>query len=152
MLFNLDEAQGDWFQFFSSSINPDTGEIIYDDPVKDARVQIRSVAPFFEERIANRKKAVEHVYNPKTRQMERISYIPELPYEEAKKERDDTWDYVITGIEGFKDAKTGTVLKCDRETKLKLMKNPVFDRFVAKCLQTLASYGVKEKEEQEKNS
>ena len=151
MLFDLDESQGEWFQFFTSRIDQNTGEIIYDDPVDDARVQIRSLTPFFEERMAGRKKAYEHVYNPKTRQMERLSYVPDLPHDQMKQERDDAWDYAIIGLEGFKDAKTKEVLKCDRGTKLKLMKNPVFDRFMARCLQLLANSGVKEKEDLEKN-
>lgn len=151
MLFDLDDTQGEWFQFFSSQVDPNTGDVIYDDSVPDARVQIRPIAPFVEERMANRKREVQFVLNPKTRQMERIAYVPELSYDEAKRERDDTWDYVITGLEGFKDAKTGKVLPCDRETKLKLMKNPIFDRFIARCLQMQANSGLKEKEEVEKN-
>ena len=152
MFFEIEEeTKGEWFNFFTSSIDPNTGDVKYDEPVKDARVCIRSMTPFIEERIAGRKKCVEHVYNPKTRGMERLSYSQELSFDEAKAERDDTWDYVITGIEGFKDAKTKEVMKCDRATKLKLMKNPVFDRFIARCMQLLANSGFEAKEEQEKN-
>jgi len=123
-----------------------TGEPVFDDPVSDARVQIRSMTPFFEERIAKRKRQTEHVMNPKTRQMERITYYAELSIEEAKAERDDAYDFAITGIEGFKDAKTGQIITCTRANKLALMKVPVFDRFFAKCQQVLASSGVKEQE------
>ena len=49
-------ASGEWFNFFSSHIDPVTGEPVYEEPVKDARVQIRSIAPFIEERMAKRKK------------------------------------------------------------------------------------------------
>jgi hypothetical protein len=84
--------------------------------------------------------------NPKTRQMERITYYAELSIEEAKAERDDAYDFAITGIEGFKDAKTGQIITCTRANKLALMKVPVFDRFFAKCQQVLASSGVKEQE------
>ena len=152
MFFDLDEQQGEWFYFFTSKIDPNTGEVVYDEPVKDARVQLRSLQPFFEKRLATRKKAVEHVINPKTKQMERISYISERSFEDTLKERDDTWDYAITGLEGFKDAKTKEPLVCDRETKTKLMKNPVFDRFIGRCLQLMANTGVAEKEEETKNS
>jgi len=151
MLFDLDESQGEWFQFFMSRVDPDTGEIIYDEPVQDARVQIRSMATFFEERIGARKKVVEWKVNPKTKMNERHSFYPDLSYEEMKKEREDAWDYAITGLEGFQDAKTKKPLVCDRETKLKLMKNPVFDRFIARCLQLLAESGVVQKEDLEKN-
>ena len=126
--------------------SPSTGEPVFDDPVSDARVQIRSMTPFFEERIAKRKRQTEHVMNPKTRQMERITYYAELSIEEAKAERDDAYDFAITGIEGFKDAKTGQIITCTRANKLALMKVPVFDRFFAKCQQVLASSGVKEQE------
>ena len=74
------------------------------------------------------------------------AYVPELSLEEGKAERDDAWDYAITGIENFKDSK-GKIITCTRENKLALMKVPVFDRLVARCLQILASSGVKEKEE-----
>lgn len=151
MFLDLDSLQGEWFPFFGSHIDLATGEIVYDDPVADARVQIRSMAPFIEERMAKRKKTVEHVLNPKTRTMERIAYYPDMTPGEERDERDDVWDYVITGIEGFKDSKTGKVIDCTRENKLKLMKVPVFDRFVARCFQILGNSGIKEQEELEKN-
>lgn len=146
MLINLETNEGEWFPFQNSTISPSTGEPVFDDPVSDARVQIRSMTPFFEERIAKRKRQTEHVMNPKTRQMERITYYAELSIEEAKAERDDAYDFAITGIEGFKDAKTGQIITCTRANKLALMKVPVFDRFFAKCQQVLASSGVKEQE------
>lgn len=151
MLFDLETAQGEWFQFFGSRIDPSTGETIFEEPVSDARVQIRSMVPFFEERMAKRKMVVEHVYNPKSRAMERNRYPEEPTPEQARVERDDAWDYVITGIENFKDSKTGVLITCTRENKLKLMRVPVFDRFVARCLQLQASSGVKAKEDSEKN-
>jgi hypothetical protein len=150
MLFSLDSSEGEWFPFQNSKIDPLTGDPVFDDPVSDAKVQIRSMTPFFEERIAKRKRQTEHVMNPKTRQMERIAFYAELSIEEAKAERDDAFDFAITGIEGFKDAKTGKLITCTRENKLALMKVPVFDRFFARCQQLLASSGVKE--EMEKNS
>jgi hypothetical protein len=151
MFFDIDSSQGEWFYFFNSHIDPVTGEPVYEEPVKDARVQIRSIQPFIEERFTKKKKVFEHIYNPKTRSMERMGFYPELTPEEAKAERDDLWDYAITGLENFKDSKTGRVLTCDRETKLALMKVPVFDRFVARCQQLLASAGVKAKEDNVKN-
>jgi hypothetical protein len=151
MFFDLDSSQGEWFPFFSSHIDPVTGEPIYDEPEKDAKVQIRSIGPFIEERMAKRKKIAEHVYNPKTRAMERNTYYADQTPDELRAERDDLWDYAITGIENFKDSKSGELITCTRENKLKLMKVPVFDRFVARCQQLLASSGVKTKEDEEKN-
>ena len=152
MLFDLDTTQGEWFNFFSSHMNPTTGEIVYDEPMADARVRIRSIAPFLEERMAKRKKVVENVFNPKTRGMERMSYVPDLSPEDAQAEREDMYDYAIMDIENFKNSKTGEVIECTRENKLALMKVPVFDRFVARCFQIIGSSGVKGKEEAEKNS
>jgi len=151
MFLELNESQGEWFDFFSSRVDPSTGETIYDEPVKDARVKIRSMGTFFEKRMAKRKKEVERVLNPKTRAMERIVFMPELSVEDEMVERDDAWDYAIVDFDGFKDSATKKVLTCDRETKLKLMKNPVFDRFVGRCLQIISSSGIKEKEDLEKN-
>jgi len=146
MFIDLSTNEGEWFPFQNSHIDPLTGEPIFDDPVTDAKVQIRSMTLFFEERIAKRKRQTEHVMNPKTRQMERISYYSELSVEEAKAERDDAFDFAITGIEGFKDSKTGQIITCTKENKIALMKIPVFDRFFARCQQLLSSSGVKEKE------
>lgn len=153
MLFDLEAGtQGEWFPFFGSHFDQNTGEVVYEDPVGDARVQVRSMAPFFEERLPRRKKVTENIYNPKTRGMERISYYADLSPEDARIEREEAWDYAITGLENFKDSKTGKPIACTRENKLKLMKVPVFDRFVARCQQLLAEAGVKTKEENEKNS
>jgi hypothetical protein len=149
---NLDQTEGEWFQFVGSRIDLNTGEAVFEDPFSDARVQVRSIAPFIEERISKRKRIVEHVHNPKTRQMERLSYFEEPTFEQAKTERDDTWDYAITAFENFKNKKTGEVITCTRENKLKLMKNPVFDRFISRCLQIIASSGTEAKEESGKNS
>jgi len=151
MLFSLDTTAGEWFPFQNSHIDPSTGEPVFDDPEKDAKVQIRSMSPFFEERIASRKRKVEHVLNPKSKIMERVSFYEELSIDEARKERDDAYDFAITGIEGFKDAKTGRIIECTREDKLALMKVPVFDRFFARCQQLLASSGVKQGEIETKN-
>jgi len=150
-IIDFNAADGEWFYFFSSRINPTTGLIEYDDPASDAKVQLRNMSPFFEERLKGRKKLVEHVQNPKTRQMERLEYYRSLSFEEAKAEREDAWDYAITGLENFKD-KTGNIIACTRENKLKLMKVPVFDRFIARCMELLANAGIKQKEEIEKNS
>ena len=151
MIIDLEATQGEWFPFFGSHINMETGETVYEEPTPDARVQIRSMAPFYEDRLAKRQKKYEHVYNPKTRQMERVAFYQELTPAEEKAEREDAWDYTITGIEGFVDSKTGDTIACTRENKLKLMKLPVFDRFMARCLQILNSAGIKEKEDEEKN-
>ncbi len=152
MEFNLDVTEGEWFQYFGSHIDPNTGQVIFEDPVSDARVQVRNIGPFIEERVSKRKKAVEHIFNPKTRDMERISFYVDLSPEEEKKEREDVWDYAITGLENFKNKKTAEEISCTRENKLALMKIPVFDRFIGRCLQLMADSGTKTREDSGKNS
>ncbi len=150
MDLNLDTTEGEWFQFFGSHIDVNTGEVVYEDPTSDARVQVRSIAPFVEKLISKRKRIVEHVYNPKTRAMERLSYFEEPTIEQAQAERDDTWDYAIMSFENFKDK--GELIACTRENKLKLMKVPIFDRFIARCQQILSDSGIEARKEAEKNS
>ena len=137
-----DEHLGDWFPYFKSRVDPQTGDVVYDPPIDNGpRVRVRGLGPFYEARLAERKRRVEHVLNPKSGRMERISYLPELSFADAAKERDDSFDFAITGLEGFRDVKTKQELSCDRETKLKLMKIPEFDRFVARCLQIISEAG-----------
>ena len=151
MIIDFDANDGEWFPFFMSRINAKTGDIEYDEPLPDAgRVCIRSLTPFLEQRQTSRKKKAEFVLNPKTRSMERVEYIEELPPDQAKAERDDAWDYIIKDFNNFFDAK-GEPIPCNRENKLRLMTLPVFDRFVARCIQLLSEQVVKTAEEERKN-
>ena len=151
MIFDIEATEGEWFPYFGSKIDLITGNIEYEDPEGDARVKVRPMTTFIEERLSQRKKAVEHVINPKTRQMERITYYPDLSSEQERKDRDDVWDFVITNLKGFKD-KSGKDIKCTRENKIKLMRVPVFERFIARCFEILANTGVNEDKVLEKNS
>ena len=152
MLIDFDlQNEGEWFYFFDSHIDHKTGEVIYGEPDTKARVKIRPLAKFIEQRMLHRKKQVEHVVNPKTRQMERIEYYPELTPKQIKQEREDTNDWVIQDFEGFKDMKTGKPIKCNRENKNKMMEVPVFDRFVARCLEIQSNTGIDKGEIETKN-
>lgn len=144
-------GEGEWFPYQDSHFDQESGELIFEEPSSAARVRIRSIKTILQERFNKRKKVAEHVYNPNTKAMERISYYKDQSPEEVKKDRDDTWDYAITGLEGFKNKKTGEVIECTRENKLKLMTLPAFDRFVGRCLNILEGAEVKRKEEVEKN-
>lgn len=152
MVFDLEQPnEGEWFPFFESRIN-EKGEVVYDDPKPDTgRVRIRGLAPIIEQLMAGKKKKYEHVLNPRSGAMERVGYFEDPSVDQAKKEREDVWDYAITGFDGLYDAK-GVEITCTRENKLRLMKIPMFDRFVARCLQILANAGVKAKEDEGKNS
>ena len=134
IIFDLGKATGDWFEFFESHIDIRTGDITYDDPKPGTgRVCLRDMGPFWRESQRSRKKKCEFVRNPSTRAMERVEYYDQTAEEEAR-EREDGFDYTITDLENFFDAK-GKPIKCTRENKLKLLEIPVFDRFIARCFE-----------------
>jgi len=143
---------GEWYQYFASRIDVNTGDVVYDDPIEGGpRVRIRDMRTFIRERIKERKTQVEHVVNPKTRSMERITYPKELTAQEEKQEREDLIDYMVAGFEGFKDKKTKQIVECTRENKIKMMNLPVFDRCVARCQQLLSESGIQEAVAETKN-
>ena len=142
--------EGEWFFYQDSHFDQEIGDWIFDEPQK-SRARIRRLQPFIQKRLQNRKRMAEHVLNPKTRSMERISYFKEQTPEEVKKETDDAWDYAIAGLEGFKNKRTGQVIECTRENKLKLVANPAFDRFIARCFRILEGSEERQREEAEKN-
>lgn len=147
--FDMAES-GTWFDFFTSRVKDD-GSIEYDKPLPGAgRMCIRSSASFIEDQVQKRERCHEMVVNPKTRQMERISYHKELTPEEIKRSNADLWDHVIMDYNAFFD-KNGKPIPVTRENKIKLMNIPVFDRFVGKCLKDLNDQTVRHAEELSKN-
>jgi len=151
IFFDLDEARGDWFDFFESRIDIKTGDVTYDDPKPGTgRVCIRDMGPFWRERQRNRKKKSEFVRNPSTRAMERVEYYPQTAEEEAQ-EREDAFDYAITDFEDFFDAK-GKPIKCTKENKIRLLAIPVFDRFIARCFELQQNASKIQAKVTEKNS
>ena len=137
VFFDLDDEEGTWFQYFGSHVDEKSGEIVYEDPVDYARARIRNDGVFLEERVKKQKRSRELVLNPKTRQMEMVSYFEEQPMEKLMAESDDLYDYAITGLEGFKNRKTGEVLECTRKDKIALRRNGAFRRFYEKCQRIL---------------
>jgi len=103
MFVDLENTKGEWFDFRMSSVDPNTGDIVWGEPVKGVRVQIRSWKPFFDDQINSRERIVEWKINPKTRQNERHSNLKDLTIAEIKKQKDDAIDYAITGLEGWND-------------------------------------------------
>lgn len=143
--FDLDAAEGTWFKFFNSRVKDD-GTVEYDDPVSTSgRFCLRPIAPFIEEFYAKRKTEHEFVVNPKTRSMERVPYTKDMSPDERKEYQAALWDYVIVGFENIVDGK-GKEIPCTKENKVKLMAIPALDRFVAKCLKTIAENAVKQSE------
>jgi hypothetical protein len=149
---DLDSSdEGTWFQYQESRFDQEKGKFVFDPPNSDAKVQVRRADKLQVEQIAKRKRVREIVLNPKTRRMESVSYIADATVEEEQKEIDDLFDYAITGLEGFKNKRTGEVIECNRKNKIALMKVPAFDRFLGRCFRILGGIEEEEKEEEEKN-
>lgn len=151
--FDLKENnEGTWFDFFESRIDLDTGDIVYDDPISDTgRACFRPARPFLEKRLSKREKISEIVLNPKTRAMERIESYKVLTPAEERQEREDLIDYTFIGLEDFFEP-DGAPIECTRENKIALVKNPVFDRFMARCMELQLNVNIKQAETSEKNS
>jgi len=143
--------EGEWFQYQDSHFDHEKDEFVFDPPNSDAKVRVRRTNDLISKQVSKRGRVSEIVLNPKSRQMERVSYIKDLTFEQEQKEMDDAFDYAITGLVGFKNKKTGAVLECTREVKLALMKLPAFDRFIGRCLRILNGMESARKEEEEKN-
>ncbi len=149
-IFDLDETKGDWFDFFESTIDIKTGDTTYDDPKPGTgKVCLRNMSVFVRERNRNRKKKTSIVRNPSTRAMEQIELLQTA--EEEAQERDDAFDYAITELKDFFDAK-GKIIECTRENKLELLTIPVFDRFIARCFELQQNASKIQTEVAEKNS
>ena len=153
MFLDLNSSKdGTWFQFRMSEIDPNNGDIIWSDPIEGHEVKIRSMKPFFEERISKREKETIWKVHPKSRAYEPHTQFKELSVEEAKVERDDAFDYAITGLKGFKNKTTREEYPCTREVKLGLMAFDFFDRFIADCQQKVDSFQVEMEDKETKNS
>jgi hypothetical protein len=145
------ENQGVWFKFQTSRFDAEKKETVFDPPADDAaEFCVRSLIPFFTERMKARKKKSEFIFNPSTRAMERVSYYPDLTPEEVQKEQEDAWDYLIIGVKNATWA-DGTPIECNRADKVKLMKIEQFDLFIGHCLKVLATGEKNEAEVAEKN-
>ena len=145
------DDQGDWFSFFNSHLDTETGSVVYDKPKKGAaEFRVRSMSPFWDERRKGRKKENKFVLNPISRQMERVSYVEDLQSDDAEKENGDAWDYAITGMKNAFSAPK-VEIECNRENKLKMVDMPVFLRFINRVFVILSEAGVKQKDASEKN-
>lgn len=139
------KEDGTWFTFFVSTIKDD-GTVEYNDPEEGSgRVCLRSIGSFVEDYFKDRKTRSEFVLNTKTRAMERVEYTLDQTSAERKKYHADLWDYAIVAWENFIDAK-GKEIECTPENKAKMMKLPMFDRFVSRCLKIMADDAVKSAE------
>ena len=128
------DDQGVWFPYFSSKFDAKSGKIVYDEPLPGAaKFRIRKGVTFYIERSKLQKKRSEFVLNTHSKAMERVSFPEDQTPEEAKQERDDYKDYIVTGIDGA-TWDDGRQIECTRENKLKLFLNEEFDLFVGRCL------------------
>lgn len=142
MFLEIGKKDGQWFPFRMSTIDENTGEIVWGDPIEGMEVQIRSWRPFFDERISKRPQETIWKVHPKSHAYEPHTKFKDLTIEEAKQERQDAQDYAITGLRGFKDKKTREEYPCTREVKLGLLELDFFDRFFIDCQQRIDSYGI----------
>jgi len=133
----IDYTEGDWFEYFTSHIDQQTEEIIYDKPIPSVRVLIRSAAPFIEEGLKKQRTKTQMVLNEKSKKMERVQFFEDRPFEKMIEETDDMYDYSILDFEGFRNKKTGEIIKCTRENKIALRHNEIFKRFFERCQQVL---------------
>ena len=153
-VFDFKKTEGDWFDYFESHINIQEGEVIYDEPIPGTgQARFRSTFPFIQEFTKKREKEKQSkfVLNTKSKAMEWVEWIPSLTVAEQKQYTEDMVDYACTGLERFFDAE-GNALECTRENKLKLSDVPMFDRFMARCLELQTNARIKQKEVAEKNS
>ena len=152
MRFDLStEGQGEWFSFFGSVIK-ENGEVAYLDPEPDAgKVCLRIADPEVIEKIQaqTRKKSAEFALNPRTRQMERVTFFEQTPTQE-KKERELIWDHAIVDWKDILD-RDGNAIPCTLENKLRLMNNPQFARFIGRCLQLITGANQNQQSVIEKN-
>ena len=150
-IFNLVESQGDWFDFFESHIDLDSGEIVYDNPIENpGSVCFRPARPFLLERMGKRKKDSKFILNPKTRSMERVEFNQNLSSDEMQKEQEDLIDFTITGFKNLFDTE-GNSIECTKENKIKLSGVPVFDRFMARCMELQLNSNINQAEKATKN-
>ena len=153
MLIDLDVTQGEWFPFFGSHIDQQTGDVVYDEPADpNVGAEIRSTAPFFEEKMKSLKRGREHVFNPKTRGMDRVTFFKEQTFDEIMGELDEMYDYAITNLKGFKNKRTKILVECTKENKVLLRHNEVFKRYFERCQQLLHGDSIKDKEDEKKTS
>lgn len=142
MYLELGKKDGQWFPFRMSTIDENTGEIVWSDPIEGMEVQIRSWKPFFEERISKRYLETLWKVHPKSHAYEPHTKFKDLTVEEAKIEREEAQDYAITGLKGFKNKTTREPYPCTKEVKLGLLAYDWFDRFFADCQNKVDSFAI----------
>lgn len=145
-------STGAWFPYFASRQDED-GAITYlpPDPASKDRVFINP--PLTVEQLEaiyarTRTRKSEFVINPKTRQMERVTYFDQSP-EQMRQEFEEIF-CVIIGEYELTDA-DGAKIPVTRESKIQLMRHPEFARYVNRCLQMLEMSEAERKEQLEKN-
>lgn len=143
--------KGAWFPYFGSKINED-GKVEYEHPANMTdRVFVNP--PLSAEELEKiyaqtRVRKSEFVFNPKARQMERVTYYDQTP-EQSRKEFEMIFCAVIGDYE-LQDDK-GAKIPVTDENKIVLMRNQEFARFVARCLELLQMSEEERKQALEKN-
>lgn len=150
----IDSHEGIWFSYRKSKVelgNDGTERTVWEEPVEDAKFLIRSIEPFIEEKLKkedlNRK--TEFVPNKITKEMQRVSYVPEKTFEERLKETEEMYIWSILDWEGI--GTKGELLQVSIENKRQLSRNSEFCRFFDRCQRELKEEASSYKEESEKN-
>jgi hypothetical protein len=155
MSFNLSKVNsGDWFYFFDSEINTETGKIEYMDPDPDSkeRVCFRQIDADELRAIRDKykgKKVSTPVLNPISKAMEIVTQYEQTAAQE-KGERMEFWDKTIVDWEIFDQ--DGKPIPCTPENKYLLIKGDIrFLRFANRCVQLLSGITRDRGEEEAKN-
>lgn len=153
MEFDLDRSAGERFQFFRS-VQDDDGEIVYSLPKEDEPcwVTLRLADPDFLAGVhaKTRTPVTVNALHTKSRAMVRIKDFDQTP-EQEKLESELIWDHAIMGWEGVLD-KDGKVVECNSKNKTRMMRVPIFARFVGKCMTMITGAAEEVVKEQRKNS
>jgi len=149
--FDIDgPLEGIWFPYFKSTIDEESGKIVYLEPEDDGEVLIRSIEPFVEKLLkAKKRNRTQIVHNPKQHRMEPVEVPEDVSIEQQIKETEDMYDYAIMDYKNLTNKKNKTVIEVTRENKIKLMNIPVFNRFFDGCQRILKGESeLKEKKSQ----
>lgn len=144
-------SKGAWFPYFGSKVEEGGGITYY--PPEDPKDRVYINPPLAAEKLEEiyaqtRTRKSEFVVNPKTRQMERVSYIDQTP-DQARREFEMIFCEIIGDFE-LTDT-DGERIACTPENKIQLMRHQEFGRFVNRCLQLLDLSEAERKAALEKN-
>jgi hypothetical protein len=142
------------------NLNPATRFYYYEDGKKTKEwVELRLASDDDNKKFFNTigvREKIEKIFNPKTRQMERMTYF-DTSDEQRDLFNEEVWDFSISDWGLFSTEKDESnklkPIPCTRENKIKFMRSsPKFANWVAKCLENLREALEAYTEDERKNS